>query len=410
MTKLLINIKELVQIRDNKTSYLSSSMMTSLPSIKNAFLLIKNGVISDFGPMSDIPSIDNSKVIDTRGKFVIPSWCDSHSHSVFFGTRSDEYFERLKGVEYNDIAKKGGGILKSCKQVNNASENELFEVSLLRVKKLIRNGTGSLEIKSGYGLNYDSELKILRVIQRIKDSLPIMIKSTFLGAHAVPKNISKKEYLNNILYKMLPDFTKMNLIDFVDVFCEKNYFSVKESSKIFSEAKKYNIRPKIHANQFNSIGGVQVAIENHAISIDHLEKLNEQDIKYLKKGGTMPVILPGCSFFLDIDYCPVDKLIKNDIPFAIASDYNPGSCPTGNMNFIVALACKKLKLSIEQAINAATLNGAYAMGVSNILGSITKGKRANLIITEKIDSLRDLPYFISENLINQVLINGNEVI
>ena len=409
MSKIIINIKRLVQIRDKNTSFISANEMSNLPSINNAYLVIKDGLINDFGKMSDIPKTDNLEIIDAKNKFVLPAWCDSHTHSVFTSNRADEYIQKIRGISYQEIASNGGGILKSSDQINKVTEDNLFYESEKRIKKLISYGTGCLEIKSGYGLNYKSELKMLKVIKRLKDSLPILIKSTFLGAHAIPKEYSKKEYFELIINKMIPDFSKENLIDFVDIFCEKNYFSTSEVSKLINEAKKFNLLSKIHVNQFNSIGGIKVAVENNALSVDHLEVLNENDIKSLKSGKTMPVLLPGCSFFLDINYAPAKKLLSNGIPFAIASDFNPGSSPTGNMNFIVSLACNKLKLTTEQAINAATLNGAYAMGVSEKSGSICHGKFANLIITEKLDSIDELPYYYAENLIYKILIKGKEL-
>lgn len=409
MSKIIINIKRLVQIRDKNTSFISANEMSNLPSINNAYLVIKDGLINDFGKMSDIPKTDNLEIIDAKNKFVLPAWCDSHTHSVFTSNRADEYIQKIRGISYQEIASNGGGILKSSDQINKVTEDNLFYESEKRIKKLISYGTGCLEIKSGYGLNYESELKMLKVIKRLKNSLPILIKSTFLGAHAIPKEYSKKEYFELIINKMIPDFSKENLIDFVDIFCEKNYFSTSEVSKLINEAKKFNLLSKIHVNQFNSIGGIKVAVENNALSVDHLEVLNENDIKSLKSGKTMPVLLPGCSFFLDINYAPAKKLLSNGIPFAIASDFNPGSSPTGNMNFIVSLACNKLKLTTEQAINAATLNGAYAMGVSEKSGSICHGKFANLIITEKLDSIDELPYYYAENLIYKILIKGKEL-
>ena len=409
MSKIIINIKRLVQIRDKNTSFISANEMSNLPSINNAYLVIKDGLINDFGKMSNIPKTDNLEIIDAKNKFVLPAWCDSHTHSVFTSNRADEYIQKIRGISYQEIASNGGGILKSSDQINKVTEDNLFYESEKRIKKLISYGTGCLEIKSGYGLNYESELKMLKVIKRLKNSLPILIKSTFLGAHAIPKEYSKKEYFELIINKMIPDFSKENLIDFVDIFCEKNYFSTSEVSKLINEAKKFNLLSKIHVNQFNSIGGIKVAVENNALSVDHLEVLNENDIKSLKSGKTMPVLLPGCSFFLDINYAPAKKLLSNGIPFAIASDFNPGSSPTGNMNFIVSLACNKLKLTTEQAINAATLNGAYAMGVSEKTGSICNGKFANLIITEKLDSIDELPYYYAENLIYKILIKGKEL-
>lgn len=409
MSKIIINIKRLVQIRDKNTSFISANEMSNLPSINNAYLVIKDGLINDFGKMSDISKTDNLEIIDAKNKFVLPAWCDSHTHSVFTSNRADEYIQKIRGISYQEIASNGGGILKSSDQINKVTEDNLFYESEKRIKKLISYGTGCLEIKSGYGLNYESELKMLKVIKRLKNSLPILIKSTFLGAHAIPKEYSKKEYFELIINKMIPDFSKENLIDFVDIFCEKNYFSTSEVSKLINEAKKFNLLSKIHVNQFNSIGGIKVAVENNALSVDHLEVLNENDINSLKSGKTMPVLLPGCSFFMDINYAPAKKLLSNGIPFAIASDFNPGSSPTGNMNFIVSLACNKLKLTTEQAINAATLNGAYAMGVSEKSGSICHGKFANLIITEKLDSIDELPYYYAENLIYKILIKGKEL-
>ena len=410
MSKLIINIKELIQIRDRNISFLSAKEMDTLPSINNAYLLIENGKISDFGKMSEISKIDNVETIDAKNKIVLPCWCDSHTHSVYTGNRSDEYLQRIKGVSYQEIANNGGGILKSSRQINSISEDELFFESKNRIEKLIKYGTGSLEIKTGYGLSYDGELKMLKVIKRLKESLPIQIKSTFLGAHAIPKNYKKEEYFRLVLDEMLPDFAKDELIDFVDIFCEKNYFSTEDTKILCNKASELGIASKIHVNQFNSIGGVKVAVDCGALSVDHLEVINKSDINILKQSKTIPVLLPGCSFFLGIEYADAKTLLSNEIPFAIASDYNPGSSPSGNMNFILSLACNKLKLTTEQAINAATINGAYAMGLSHKTGSITKGKIANIIITSEIESINDLPYFYGDNLVDKILINGEEII
>ena len=410
MSKLIINIKELIQIRDNNISFLSAKEMDTLPSINNAYLLIENGKISDFGKMSEISKIDNVETIDAKNKIVLPCWCDSHTHSVYTGNRSDEYLQRIKGVSYQEIANNGGGILKSSRQINSISEDELFFESKNRIEKLIKYGTGSLEIKTGYGLSYDGELKMLKVIKRLKESLPIQIKSTFLGAHAIPKNYKKEEYFRLVLDEMLPDFAKDELIDFVDIFCEKNYFSAEDTKILCNKASELGIASKIHVNQFNSIGGVKVAVDCGALSVDHLEVINKSDINILKQSKTIPVLLPGCSFFLGIEYADAKTLLSNEIPFAIASDYNPGSSPSGNMNFILSLACNKLKLTTEQAINAATINGAYAMGLSHKTGSITKGKIANIIISSEIESINDLPYFYGDNLVDKILINGEEII
>jgi len=410
MSKLIINIKELIQIRDRNISFLSAKEMDTLPSINNAYLLIENGKISEFGKMSEISKIDNVETIDAKNKIVLPCWCDSHTHSVYTGNRSDEYLQRIKGVSYQEIANNGGGILKSSRQINSISEDELFFESKNRIEKLIKYGTGSLEIKTGYGLSYDGELKMLKVIKRLKESLPIQIKSTFLGAHAIPKNYKKEEYFRLVLDEMLPDFAKDELIDFVDIFCEKNYFSAEDTKILCNKASELGIASKIHVNQFNSIGGVKVAVDCGALSVDHLEVINKSDINILKQSKTIPVLLPGCSFFLGIEYADAKTLLSNEIPFAIASDYNPGSSPSGNMNFILSLACNKLKLTTEQAINAATINGAYAMGLSHKTGSITKGKIANIIITSEIESINDLPYFYGDNLVDKILINGEEII
>ena len=410
MSKLIINIKELIQIRDRNISFLSAKEMDTLPSINNAYLLIENGKISEFGKMSEISKIDNVETIDAKNKIVLPCWCDSHTHSVYTGNRSDEYLQRIKGVSYQEIANNGGGILKSSRQINSISEDELFFESKNRIEKLIKYGTGSLEIKTGYGLSYDGELKMLKVIKRLKESLPIQIKSTFLGAHAIPKNYKKEEYFRLVLDEMLPDFAKDELIDFVDIFCEKNYFSTEDTKILCNKASELGIASKIHVNQFNSIGGVKVAVDCGALSVDHLEVINKSDINVLKQSKTIPVLLPGCSFFLGIEYADAKTLLSNEIPFAIASDYNPGSSPSGNMNFILSLACNKLKLTTEQAINAATINGAYAMGLSHKTGSITKGKIANIIITSEIESINDLPYFYGDNLVDKILINGEEII
>ena len=410
MSKLIINIKELIQIRDRNISFLSAKEMDTLPSINNAYLLIENGKISDFGKMSEISKIDNVETIDAKNKIVLPCWCDSHTHSVYTGNRSDEYLQRIKGVSYQEIANNGGGILKSSRQINSISEDELFFESKNRIEKLIKYGTGSLEIKTGYGLSYDGELKMLKVIKRLKESLPIQIKSTFLGAHAIPKNYKKEEYFRLVLDEMLPDFAKDELIDFVDIFCEKNYFSTEDTKILCNKASELGIASKIHVNQFNSIGGVKVAVDCGALSVDHLEVINKSDINVLKQSKTIPVLLPGCSFFLGIEYADAKTLLSNEIPFAIASDYNPGSSPSGNMNFILSLACNKLKLTTEQAINAATINGAYAMGLAHKTGSITKVKIANVIITSEIESINDLPYFYGDNLVDKILIKGEEII
>ena len=325
MSKLIINIKQLIQVRDKDIPFVKAEGMNDLPSISDAFLFVKNGVIADFGKMSKMPNFGDIETINAKDKIVLPAWCDSHSHSVFTGNRSDEYMQRIKGATYEEIAKNGGGILRSSYQINSISSDDLYEESKNRIKSLIRQGTGALEIKSGYGLSYDSELKMLDVINRLKNSLPIEIKSTFLGAHAVPKNYKKEEYFNLVINKMLPDFVDKKLVDYVDIFCEENYFSADDTISLCRKANELEIGVKIHTNQFNSIGGIKAGVDCGVLSVDHLEIMTRDDINALKNSNTMPVLLPGCSFFLGIDYANAIDLLSNGISFAIASDYNPGS-------------------------------------------------------------------------------------
>ena len=408
MSILIKNIKKLLQIRPVEIKVVYGEDMKELPFIDNAFLLIEDGKIKDFGEMQKCPTIDVENIYDAEGCMVLPSWCDSHTHIVYAGDRSSEFMDRIKGLTYEEIAEKGGGILNSAKLLERTSEEDLYSQSMERINDVIKLGTGAIEIKSGYGLSYDGELKILEVIKKIKDNTDIQVKSTFLGAHAYPKKYkeNKKAYLDLILNKMLPDFSKQKLIDFIDVFCEKGYFSKEDTEKIINEGKKYNLPAKIHVNQFNSFGGVDIAVKNKALSVDHLEVLTNDDLKSLKNGNTIAVVLPVCSFFLGIDYAPARKIIDTGIPLAIASDYNPGSSPSGNMNFVISTACTKMKITSEEAINAATINGAYAMNLSDKIGSITKGKTANLIITNPIRSIDEIPYNLGINIINKLVVNG----
>ena len=382
--------------------------MSFVPSIDDAFLLIKNGKINDFGKMQELKKINTDQVIDAKDRMVLPSWCDSHTHIVFSGNRSKEFIDRIKGLSYEEIAARGGGILNSVKLLQNTSKEDLYNQSKMRINSVIRQGTGAIEIKSGYGLSFESELKMLQVIKQIKDSSKMQVKSTFLGAHAYPNEFkgNKDGYIDLVLNKMLPAFKKENLIDFIDVFCEKGYFSPEDTERIIKEGLKYNIRSKIHVNQFNVLGGIKIAVENNALSVDHLEVLQDDDIKTLSKGSTMPVVLPTCSYFLGIDYAPARKLIDAGLPLAIASDFNPGSSPSGNMNFVISTACTKMKLTTEEAINAATINGAYAMGLENKVGSISRDKIANLIITNKINSIDDIPYNFGGNQIYKIILEG----
>ena len=408
MSILIINIKELIQVRDQNTLKVSGKDMQHLPTIKNAFLLIKNGEISDFGRMESCKNMVADKTIDATDKLVLPTWCDSHTHIVYAGNREQEFVDRLNGLSYTEIANRGGGILNSAKTLQNTSEDDLYNQSAQRVKNIIKLGTGALEIKSGYGLTLESELKMLRIIKRIKEHFPIKIKATFLGAHAFPEAYlnNKKGYIDLIINEMLPKIGKENLADFIDVFCEKGYFSLEDTETILSAGKQFGLIPKIHVNQFNAFGGVAMGVKHNALSVDHLEELTQEDINVLIGSETMPVALPSCSFFLSIPYTPARRIINSGLPLALATDYNPGSTPSGNMNFVVSTACIKMKMTPEEAINAATLNGAYAMGISEEYGSITKGKKANLIITKPIPSYNYLPYSFGENNIETVIIKG----
>ena len=406
---LLINIKKLLQIRSLDTSYVSGKEMDVLPFIESAYLLINNDIIEEFGEMKNSPkNLEKFRVIDCKEKMVLPSWCDSHSHIVFSGNRSNEFIDRIKGLSYNEIANNGGGILNSVDILRNTSKEDLLKQSTIRVKEVINQGTGAIEIKSGYGLNMESEKKMLEVISEIKKQNNITVKATFLGAHAFPREFTdnKSEYIDLIVNKMMPQYNEARLIDFVDVFCEKGYFDINQSERVLSKAKELGIRAKIHVNQFNSFGGIKLALKYEALSVDHLEVLTNEDLTNLKNGSTIPVALPTCSYFLGINYAPARKIIDSGLPLAIASDYNPGSSPSGNMNFVVSTACIKMKLTSEEAINAATINGAYAMGISDKVGSITKGKIANLIITKDINLINEIPYSFGSGKISEVILAG----
>ncbi len=411
MQTLLINIKELLQVRESTLEKVCGSEMASLPTIKNAFLLINNDVIEDFGPMNDCPKLEYDITIDATGKTILPSWCDSHTHIVYVGNREQEFVDRINGLSYEEIAKKGGGILNSAKQLNEATEDELYQQSKKRVEEIIKQGTGAVEIKSGYGLTTAGELRMLRVIKKLADNYPIQIKATFLGAHAFPKDFKDNHsgYIDLLINEMLPQISNENLADFIDVFCETGYFSTEETARILEAGKKFGLRAKIHVNQFTAINGIEVGVKFDALSVDHLEIVTDHDIEILKNSATIAVALPSCSYFLSIPYTPARELITAGLPIALASDYNPGSSPSGNMNFVVATACIKMKLTPEEAINAATLNGAYAMGISHSHGSITKGKKANLIITKPLNSYYEIAYYFGSNLIDQVMLNGKFV-
>ncbi len=411
MSILITNIKELLQIRDSATYKVSGEAMKQLPTLKNAFVLIENDTIKNYGSMADCNDIHADTIIDATGKLVLPSWCDSHTHIVYAGNREQEFVDRINGLSYEEIANRGGGILNSAEMLQNTSEDDLYKQSVERLESVMKLGTGAIEIKSGYGLTTNAELKMLRVIKRIKAAYPVQIKATFLGAHALPKAFknNKEGYLNLIINEMLPKISEEQLADYIDIFCEKGYFSLEDTDKILLAGKQYGLTPKIHVNQFNAFGGVAMGVKHNALSVDHLEELSQEDIEELKKSDTMPVALPSCSYFLGIPYTPVRQIIDAGLPLALATDYNPGSTPSGNMNFVVSTACIKMKMTPEEAINAATINGAYAMGISDVCGSITKGKKANLIITKAVPSYNYLPYAFGESHIESVIINGKVI-
>ncbi|MDP2088341.1 MAG: imidazolonepropionase [Flavobacteriaceae bacterium] len=411
MTLLIKNIKELLQIRNQAISFVKGKEMKHLPSIKNAYLMIENDLIKDFGPMDNCPDLFCDTVIDGNGKTVLPTWCDAHTHIVYAGNRVQEFVDKINGLSYEEIANRGGGILNSAQKLHETSEEQLYKESKIRLEELMHLGTGAIEIKSGYGLSVEGELKMLRVIQQLKKNYPIAVKATFLGAHAVPsiyKN-DKNAYIDLIIHEILPRVAAEKLADFIDVFCETGYFTVEETEKIMEAGAQFGLIPKIHVNQFSSIGGVQVGIKHHALSVDHLEEMTDEDINILKNTQTMPIALPSCSYYLGIPYTPARKMIDAGLPLALASDYNPGSTPSGNMNFVISTACIKMKMTPEEAINAATLNGAYAMGLEKSHGSITIGKKANLIITKEISTYAFMPYAFGSNHIDTVIINGKVI-
>ena len=408
MTTLFINIKELIQVRDKSVEKVSGKGMSILPTIKNAFMMIENEIIINFGPMEKLGNTKADSIIDVTGRLILPTWSDSHTHLVFADTREEEFVDRINGLSYEQIAQRGGGILNSATKLQNKPEEELYNDAAKRLEELIKSGTGSIEIKSGYGLTLESELKMLRVIKKLKENFPLPIKATFLGAHAIPNLFKEKReaYIKLIIDEMLPVIAAEKLADYIDVFCEKGYYTPEETNQILKAGLQYGLIPKIHVNQFNSIGGIKVGIENNALSLDHLEVLTNEDLAHLKDSDTIPVSLPSCSFFLGIPYTNARKIMEANVPLALASDYNPGSTPSGNMNFVVSLACIKMKMTPEEAINAATINGAYALNLSHKVGSISKGKLANFIITKPIKSYSYIPYSFTNNCIENIFLKG----
>lgn len=412
MTILFKNIKELVQVRKSPPEFVSGAAMQILPTLKDAFLLVKEGLIADFGTMDNCPAGVFDKTVDATGKLMLPTWCDAHTHIVYAGNREGEFVDRIKGKTYREIADSGGGILNSAKKLQATSEDDLYEQARLRLEQVIGLGTGAIEIKSGYGLTADAELKMLRVIKRLKENYNLPIKATFLGAHALPdafKN-DKQGYLNMLADEVLPEISAYDLAQYIDVFCEEGYFSVADTHFILEAGRKHGLVPKIHVNQFNAIGGVQAGLAHHALSVDHLEVMRDEDTAALKNTRTMPLALPTCSYFLGIPYTPARKLIDAGLPLALSTDYNPGSAPCGNMNFVVASACIKMKMTPEEAINAATINSAYAMGIGDEVGTMTIGKKANLMLTKPLTSYHYIPYAFGMNHIDSVYLSGVQTV
>lgn len=411
MATLLYNIKELVNVRET-WSILRGKALADLPTIKNAFLIVEGDTIAAYGSMQDLSHspADFTDRFDATGRMVLPSWCDSHTHLVFAGSREEEFVDKLKGLSYADIAAKGGGILNSAKKLNETPEDELFNQSYKRLQEVMATGTGAIEIKSGYGLTVEGELKMLRVIQRLKKASKIPVKATFLGAHAIPAAYkeNREAYIRLITEEMLPLIGKENLADYIDVFCEKGFFSPEEMERICLAGKAYGLKPKLHVNQLNSTGGIESGLNAGAVSLDHLETLTDEEIRLLSQAEqTLCTLLPTAAFFLRMAYQPARKLMESGCPIALASDFNPGSSPSGNMNFVVALSCIQMRMLPEEAINAATLNGAFAMELADEVGSISVGKKANLIVTKPVSSLAYLPYAFGSNLIERIMLCGD---
>lgn len=411
MTTLFTHIKSLSGILDQNIEWLKGKDLATINSIENAWLSVRDGKIEDFGSMNNI-SVDASHYdehINAEGKFIIPAWCDSHTHLVYAGSRELEFVDRIKGLPYEEIAKRGGGILNSAKRLQSASEDELFDTAWERLQEVKAFGTAAIEIKSGYGLNTESELKMLRVIKRLKENSDVLIKSNFLAAHAFPMEFKENHqgYVDIIINEMLPQVASEGLADYIDAFCEFGFFSVDETAQILEAGAKYGLKPKIHANQLNYSGGIQVGVKYNAVSVDHLECVGEEELACLQNSNTIGTLLPSAAFFINLAYQPARKMIDSGLGLALASDYNPGTSPSGNMNFITSLACTQLKMLPEEAINACTINGAYAMELQGVCGSITRGKLANLILTKKIPSLAYIPYSFGNNCIERVFVKGN---
>ena len=412
MKLLLENIKELIQVEEEPVLFKSGKEMSKLSTIKNAFLIIRDELIDNFGPMEQLKDVymddDLLIEIDCSNRLVYPSYCDSHTHLVYPESREKEFVDRIKGLTYEEIARRGGGILNSAKRLHETSAEDLFNDALERVYEIMKQGTGAVEIKSGYGLNTEDEIKMLRVVRWLKETTPLCIRATFLGAHAVPdeyKN-NKSDYVDLVINEMIPQVAAEELADFIDVFCDRGFFSVEDTERILMAGLKYGLRPKIHANELGKTGGVQVGVKYNALSVDHLEHMGVEELDALKNTETMPTVLPGAAFFLNLKLAPVREMIEAGLPVALASDFNPGSSPSGNMNFISSLGCIKYKMLPEEVINATSINTAYAMGLSDRMGSIARGKIANLFITTDISGIEYIPYRFGSDLVETIILNG----
>ena len=408
MRVLITNISQLHQVvTDSETrTKVAGANMATIPSISNAWLLAENGRIHSFGEMDTLPDTRADETIDATGKMVLPAWADSHTHLVFAAPRDGEFVDRIKGLSYEEVARRGGGILNSARKLNEMDENELYDQSLARLHRVMAQGTGAIEIKSGYGLCLEGELKMLRVIRRLKETAGIPVKASFLAAHAYPVEYRehKEGYIKLIIEEMLPRVAGEGLADYMDVFCEQGFFGIPETERLLEAGWMYGLKPKIHANQLHYSGGVQVGVKHNALSVDHLECVGDAEIEALKGGNTMPTLLPGAAFFLGIHYQPARKIIDAGLPVCLATDYNPGSCPSGNVPLLLSIACTQLKMTPEEAVNAVTVNGAAAMELEYEIGTIQAGKRANLIITKPIPSLAYLAYDYGNNNIERLLV------
>ena len=412
MRLLVENIKQLIQVENTPKPMVCGADMAKIDTVENAYMIVENGLIADFGSMDALQEQTFDETVDLHGeRMVMPSFCDSHTHLVYAGSREIEYIDKIRGLSYDEIAKRGGGILNSAKRVQQASEQELYDDAMARIDTIIRYGTGAVEIKSGYGMTTDAEMKMLRVIRRIRENAPVVVKSTLLGAHGIPMEFRgrQEKFVEMVVGEMIPKAADEGLADYVDVFCDEGFFTVEDTERILEAGLKRGLRPKIHANEMACSGGVQVAVKYDALSCDHLEYTGDAEIECLRHSSTMPTVLPGAAFFLNMQHAPVRKMIESGLPVAMASDYNPGSSPSGNMQLVLSMACVNYRMLPEEAINATTINSGYALGVSECLGSIAVGKKANFIVTTKIPTYEYLPYAYGENKVESVYLDGRKI-